>query len=310
MILAADFVKQLHLTVLSPSTKEGWELPGAETNRPGMQFCGYYTYFASERPQVIGKVEMTYLNSLSPESRAAMLKTYFAYDLPCVICCRGLRPPDELIEAAAARDIPVYLSEEPTTRFTYAAINYLSQALAPRTVLHGVLMDVYGVGVLITGESGVGKSETALELIKRGHALVADDVVEVRRVSETRLVGECPEMVRHLMEIRGVGIIDIRAMFGVGAVESSKSIDLIIHLEPWEKDKDYDRIGLEEHCTELLGVRVVEELTPVKPGRNLAIIVEVAARNLSLKRMGLNAAEELERRYLAAMSRGFPEDAP
>ena len=296
MIQAADFAQGLHLTELSPSTKKDWDIRSADLNRPGMQFCGFYEYFAYERPQVIGKVEMTYLEELSSQARRTMLRKYFSYDIPCVICCRSMRPPKELLEEAQARDIPVYLSNLLTTKFTFQAINFLNRRLAPRVTRHGVLVDVYGMGVLITGESGVGKSEAALELVKRGHQLVADDVVDICRISDDRLIGECPEMVRHFMEIRGIGIIDIKAMYGVGAVSMSKSIDLVMHLEKWVEGKEYDRLGLTDEFITILGVKVPHQLTPVRPGRNLAIIIEVAARDLSLKRMGYSAAHELDRR--------------
>ena len=296
MIQAADFAKVLNLTLLSTSTKTEWDIKTADLNRPGIQFCGFYEYFAYERPQVLGKVEMTYLDSLDPEARRAMLKTYFSYNLPCVIVCRGMNPPKDLLEEAAARDIAVYQSQMVTTRFTFSAINYLSRCLAPRVTRHGVLVDVYGVGVLITGESGVGKSEAALELVKRGHVLVADDVVDICRVSDNRLVGEAPEMVRHFMEIRGIGIIDIRAMFGVGSVMLTKSIDLVMHMEKWVEGKEYDRLGLQDEYITILGVKVPHQIMPVRPGRNMAIIIEVAARNLSLKRLGYSAAHELDRR--------------
>ncbi|MBR4082183.1 MAG: HPr kinase/phosphorylase [Clostridia bacterium] len=296
MIQAVDFAKALNLTVLSPSTKTEWDIRSTDLNRPGMQFCGFYEYFAFERPQVIGKVEMTYLENLEPDVRRARLQKYFSYDLPCVIICRGMKAPQELLEEAAARDVAVYQTEMVTTRFTFTAINYLNRSLAPRVTRHGVLVDVYGIGVLITGESGVGKSEAALELVKRGHQLVADDVVDICRVSDTRLIGECPEMVRHFMEIRGIGIIDIRAMYGIGAVLSNKSIDLVMHMEKWVEGKEYDRLGLSEEYTTILGVKVPHQIMPVRPGRNLAIIIEVAARNLSLKRTGYSAAHELDRR--------------
>lgn len=296
MIQAADFAKKLQLMELSPSTKTEWDIRTADLNRPGMQFCGFYEYFAFERPQVIGKVEMTYLESLEPEARRQMLKKYFSYDLPCVIICRGMTPPDDLLQAAAARDIAVYQTNMVTTKFTFTAINYLNRCLAPRVTRHGVLVDVYGVGVLLTGESGVGKSEAALELVKRGHQLAADDVVDICRVADDRLIGESPEMVRHFMEIRGIGIIDIRAMYGVGSVIVSKSIDMVIHMEKWDSAKEYDRLGLTEETVTILGVKVPYQTMPVRPGRNLAIIIEVAARNLSLKRMGYSAAHELDRR--------------
>ena len=296
MIQAVDFEKELQLTVLSPSTKTEWDIRTTDLNRPGMQFCGFYEYFAFERPQVIGKVEMTYLENMDPPARRMMLKKYFSYDMPCVIICRGMTPPDDLLDAARARNIAVYQSSMVTTKFTFTAINYLNRCLAPRVTRHGVLVDVYGVGVLITGESGVGKSEAALELVKRGHQLVADDVVDICRVSDNRLVGECPEMVRHFMEIRGIGIIDIRTMYGVGAVAVSKSIDLVMHMEKWQADKEYDRLGLSDEYITILGVKVPSQTLPVRPGRNIAIIIEVAARNLSLRRMGYSAAKELDRR--------------
>lgn len=296
MIQAAGFAKALQLTELSPSTKVEWDIRSADLNRPGMQFCDFYEYFAFERPQVIGKVEMTYLESLPPEVRKERLQKYFSYDLPCVIICRGMNAPQELLDAARARDIAVYQTSMLTTKFTFSAINYMNRCLAPRATRHGVLVDVYGVGILLTGESGVGKSEAALELVKRGHQLVADDVVDICRVSDNRLTGECPEMVRHFMEIRGIGIIDIKAMFGVGAVAMSKSIDMVIHMEHWVQGKEYDRLGLDEETITILGVKVPHQIMPVRPGRNLAIIIEVAARNLSLKRMGYSAAHELDRR--------------
>ena len=296
MIQAAGFAKALQLTELSPSTKVEWDIRSADLNRPGVQFCGFYEYFAFERPQVIGKVEMTYLESLEPDVRRERLKTYFSYDLPCVVICRGMTAPPELLEAARNRDIAVYQTSMLTTKFTFNAINYLNRCLAPRVTRHGVLVDVYGVGVLLTGESGVGKSEAALELVKRGHQLVADDVVDICRVSDNRLTGECPEMVRHFMEIRGIGIIDIKAMYGVSAVAMSKSIDMVMHMEHWVQGKEYDRLGLDEDTITILGVKVPYQILPVRPGRNLAIIIEVAARNLSLKRMGYSAAHELDRR--------------
>ncbi|MBP3453415.1 MAG: HPr kinase/phosphorylase [Clostridia bacterium] len=296
MIQASGFAKALQLTELSPSTKTEWDIRSADLNRPGVQFCGFYEYFAFERPQVIGKVEMTYLESLEPAVRRERLEKYFSYDLPCVVICRGMTAPPELLEAAQARDIAVYQTSMLTTKFTFNAINYLNRCLAPRVTRHGVLVDVYGVGVLLTGESGVGKSEAALELVKRGHQLVADDVVDICRVSDNRLTGECPEMVRHFMEIRGIGIIDIKAMYGIGAVATSKTIDLVMHMEHWVQGKEYDRLGLSEDTITILGVKVPHQIMPVRPGRNLAIIIEVAARNLSLKRMGYSAAHELDRR--------------
>ena len=308
MIQAASFARHLQLTELSPSSKKEWDIRTADLNRPGMQFCGFYEYFAYERPQVIGKVEMTYLDAMDPQTRRHMLETYFSYDIPCVICCRGLNPPQDLLDIARQHDVPVYQTSAVTTRFSFNAINYLNRCLAPRIRRHGVLVDVYGMGVLLTGESGVGKSEAALELIKRGHQLVADDVVDICRVSDTELIGECPEMVRHFMEIRGIGIIDIRAMYGIGAVSVSKSIDLVMQMEKWVEGKSYDRLGLNEDYTDILGVKVPCQLMPVRPGRNVAIIIEVAARNHSLKRMGYSAPHELDRRMNEMVHRKSQEE--
>ena len=258
-----------------------------------MQFCGFYEYFAFERPQLIGKVEMAYIEQQPADTRIQILNQYFSYPIPCVIVCRDLVPPPEMLKIAEEHDVPVYSSSMVTSKFTALAINYLNRCLAPHVTRHGVLVDVYGVGVLLSGKSGVGKSEAALELIKRGHQLVADDVVDICRISDSRLIGTCPEKVRHLMEIRGIGVIDVKAMYGIGAVAISKTIDLIIELETWDENKPYDRIGLQDKEIEIMGVPVPHQTMPIKPGRNLAIIVEVAARNLSLKRSGYNAAREL-----------------
>ena len=227
--------------------------------------------------------------------------------MPCVIICRDLGCPGDISALAAAHNVPVYGSKQRTTRFQADAMQYLSNVMAPRQTIHGVLVDVHGVGVLITGESGVGKSEAALELVKRGHQLVADDVVDVKRVSETRLIGEAPEMIRYFMEIRGIGIIDIRAMYGIGAVIPSKSIDLVIHLEHWVRERNYDRLGLVEESTEILEVNIPRIVLPVRPGRNLAIVIEVAARNLRLRKQGYNAAKTLDERLVEMAGKGDAE---
>lgn len=299
MIPAEKFQQDLGLTCLVPAS--GTELPiqSPDLNRPGMQFCGFYEHFAWERPQIIGIVEMAYLEQKDPQDRTAVLEKYFAYKLPCVIICRNLTPPPELLSLAGAADIPVYQTDMETSRFTALAIHYLSRELAPHELRHGVLLDVYGIGVLLSGKSGVGKSEAALELIKRGHMLVADDLVDICKVSDNRLIGTCPESIRHLMEIRGIGLIDVQAMFGVSAVTRSKSIDLVMELQVWDEGRFYDRLGLQEEKIEILGVPITYVLMPVRPGRNLAIIIEAAARNLSLKRMGYHAAKDLTRRVFS-----------
>ena len=296
MIAVEDFVSSLSLKVLLPSGEKEINIKSAELNRPGIQFTGYYEYFAYERPQVIGKVEMAYLDSLEDSVRYARLKQFFSYPIPCVIICRGMQPNPEMTQLAREHHVPIFGTDWVTTRFFVIAITYLSNALAPRSTMHGVLLDVYGIGVLLTGESGVGKSEAALELVKRGHQLVADDVVDIKKVNENRLIGESPEAIRHFMEIRGIGIIDIRRMYGISAVLMNKSIDMVIHLELWQESKAYDRLGLNDSFATIMGVKIPQIILPVRPGRNLAVVIEVAARNLSLKRLGYSAAGELDRR--------------
>ena len=296
MINAKQFITSLSLKVLSPSSQTEWDVHSAELNRPGLQFVGFYEHFPHDWPQVVGLTEMSYLESLPDELRKERLEAFFSYKMPCVIICRGMIPSDDMLQLAAAHDVALLGTDSVTTRFVAAAMNYLNQCLAPRATLHGVLVDVYGMGVLITGESGVGKSEAALELVRRGHQLVADDVVDVCRITETRLIGESPETVRHFMEIRGIGIIDIKAMYGISAVLSSKTIDMVIHLEAWKEKKAYDRLGLAEDFTTIMDVRVPQVVLPVRPGRNVAVVIEVAARNYSLKQMGYSAAQELDRR--------------
>ena len=308
MINAQDFISSLSLQVISPSTVKEWEVNTADINRPGLKFVGFYEYFAYERPQVVGKVEMTYLESLPEDVLEERLERFFSFPIPCLIICRGMTPPDILLEQARKHNVAVYGTDMITTRFSVNAITYLGQCLAPRSTLHGVLLDVYGVGVLITGESGVGKSETALELVKRGHQLVADDVVDVCKVTDNRLVGESPATIRHFMEIRGIGIIDIKAMYGIGSVMMNKSVDLVIHLEHWKEKKAYDRLGLSDDFTTIMDVRVPQIVLPVRPGRNLAIVIEVAARNFTLKRTGYSAAKELDRRLNEMMTKGRIDD--
>ena len=305
MVREADFVKALQLErVIAP---EGKTLPieVANVNRPGLQLAGYWDFFGYERPQLLGKVEMSYLSMLDDATRRERLAKFFSYDLPCIIICRGLPCFDEMLVLAAARKIPIYRSLKETTRCEMEVITFLSDALAPRETRHGVLVDVYGSGLFITGNSGVGKSEAALELVKRGHRLVADDVVEIRRVSDVRLVGQAPELVRHFMEIRGVGIIDVATMYGVGAIIRSKSIDFEVHLELWKEGQEYDRLGLTDQYTQIMGVNIPRLLLPIHPGRNIAAVLEVAASNFRLKQMGYNAAEVLTQRH---MQRAMRED--
>ena len=307
MVNANAMAKALHLTELVPPPAPELNIETSDINRPGLPLAGYWEHFAHERPQLLGLVETSFLNSLAPDVRREHLEKFVSYDLPCIIICRRLEGMEDLIAMATERRIPVYRSDVDTTKLVVSMIYFLNNHLAPRATQHGVLVDVYGVGILITGESGVGKSESALELLKRGHRLVADDVVDIRRVSENRLVGEAPEILRHLMEIRGVGIIDISTMFGIGAVASSKSIDMVVHLETWQPGKEYDRLGLDDEYTEILDVKVPWLLLPIRPGRNLAIVLEVAARNLRLKQQGHNAARELDRRMSERLKKSASE---
>ena len=295
MLSQHNFVKALDLEVLNPSTERSLQISVADVCRPGIQFAGYFEVFANARPQVIGKTEMAYLMSLPEDVRRERLERYFSYEIPCIIIARGMDCPEELLAQAKAHEVPLYRTKAETSAFTSKAITYLAEVLAPRVTQHGVLVDVFGVGVLITGESGVGKSECALELIKRGHLLVADDVVDIARVGR-KLRGESPEVVRDLMELRGIGIVDIKSIFGIGATMRRKSIDIIIHLEAWSPEKDYDRLGTHDRQMDILGISVPLIEIPVRPGRNLAIIVEIAARNWRLRSEGYDAVNELDRR--------------
>ena len=280
----------------------------SNSNRPGLQLADYWDFFAYERPQLLGLVEMTYLSSLDEGTRRARLTKLFNYKLPCIVICRGIPCFDEMLILAAAHKIPIYSTPKETTKFELEMIRYLNNVLAPHETRHGVLVNVFGTGMLITGNSGVGKSEAALELVKRGHQLVADDVVKIRRINDNRLEGESPERVRHFMEIRGVGIINVANIYGAGAVQRKKAIDMQVHLEMWQDGKEYDRLGLTENYTEILGVKIPSLLLPIHPGRNLAVVLEVAARNLRQKQMGYNAAIELARRSAEIAQRDMAED--
>ena len=292
MIDTGDFLQNLDLEVLYSASSRNLNIQTPEIIRPGLPLTGFYEYFTPGRIQVFGNTEMTFLAQMTPERRKESLDTFFSYPISCVIICRGLNPFPEMQEAAIRSDVPLFRTQQATTRFCSRAANYLNQCLAPHENRHGVLMDVYGIGVLLIGKSGIGKSEAALELVKRGHQLVADDVVDICRITERRLIGSSPKKLRHFMEVRGIGLIDVRAVFGVGAVCSQRTIDLVIELKAWDEAQDYDRLGLIEKKLDILGVAVPWQIVPVAPGRNLAIVVEVSARNLSLKRMGYNSAKE------------------
>lgn len=267
-----------------------------DINRPALQLTGYFDHFDSERVQIIGYVEYTYLQTLAEEKKKKIYEQLLSYGIPCLIFTTEIAPDEELLRQANATDTPIFITEKKTSQFQAQLIRWLNTELAPCISIHGVLVDVYGVGVLIMGESGIGKSEAALELIKRGHRLVADDVVEIRKVSDDTLIGTAPEITKYLIELRGIGIIDVKTLFGVQSIRETQSIDLVITLEDWDKNKEYDRLGLEEEYTEFLGNKVVCHSIPIRPGRNLAVIVESTAINHRQKQMGYNAAQELYRR--------------
>lgn len=275
----------------------------SDINRPGLQLTGYMENFGNDRIQIVGMVETSYLEVMSPEERHKRLEAYFKLGFPCVVITRGLDVFDEMLQVSAECQIPILRTKDITSNFVSGLIKYLNVQLAPRITRHGVMVEVYGEGILILGESGVGKSETAMELVKRGHRLIADDVVEIRKVSDTTLLGTAPDIIRHFVEIRGIGILDVKNLYGMGAVKVQETVNLIIHMELWDKNKSYDRLGLDEEYTDILGIRVSSLTIPVRPGRNLAIIVELAAMNNRQKSMGYNAAKVLNERINARMMR-------
>ncbi|MBM6976798.1 HPr(Ser) kinase/phosphatase [Intestinimonas butyriciproducens] len=262
-----------------------------DVNRPGLQLVGFFDYFDAKRMQLLGRVESTYLEQISSEERRARFDAFLAHEIPALVITRGMEPFLELMEMAEKYDRTILRTQETTTAFMGALILALRNYLAPRITRHGVLVEVYGEGVLLLGESGVGKSETAIELVKRGHRLVADDAVEIKRVGVKRLVGSAPELIRHYIELRGIGVVDVQQLFGMSAVREDQDIDLVVNLEQWNDETMYDRLGLEQLYTVILDVKVPALTVPVKPGRNLAIIVEVAAMNNRHKKMGYNAAQ-------------------
>ncbi|MDD5936737.1 MAG: HPr(Ser) kinase/phosphatase [Clostridiales bacterium] len=267
-----------------------------DVNRPALQLTGFFDYFDSDRVQVIGNVEHAFLQKMEKDHGCGIMKKLMCFKMPCIVFCRGIEVPPEFIKIANEAGVPLLRTTKSTSSFMAEVIRWLKVELAPRISIHGVLVDVYGEGILIMGESGIGKSEAALELIKRGHRLVADDLVEIKKVSDDTLIGTASDITRHFIELRGIGIIDVKTLFGVESVKNTQSIDLVIKLEEWVKDKEYDRLGLEEQYTEFLGNRVVCHNIPIRPGRNLAVICESAAVNYRQKKMGYNAAQELYNR--------------
>ena len=303
-VTLTEMVQKMNLKNLTPNVElVGKEVNIPDVNRPALQLAGFFEHFDSDRVQIIGYVEYTYLQTLTEERKTEIYEKMLKRKVPCVVFSRSLPPEESFLRIAQERDVPVFSTEKKTSSFMSELIRWLNVKLAPCISIHGVLVDVYGVGVLIMGESGIGKSEAALELIKRGHRLVTDDVVEIRKVSDETLVGSAPDITKHFIELRGIGIVDVKSMFGVQSVRETQNIDLVITLEDWSRDKEYDRLGLEEEYTEFLGNKVVCHSIPIRPGRNLAIIVESAAVNHRQKQMGYNAAEELYRRVQESLAK-------
>ncbi|MDE6918271.1 MAG: HPr(Ser) kinase/phosphatase [Lachnospiraceae bacterium] len=302
-------IEKLELQNLTPQIDvESVKIHQPDINRPALQLAGYFEHFEETRLQIIGFVEYSYMEQLPIETKQEVYPKLISEKTPCIIFCRGLHPDELFTETALKNNVPILMTNKPTSAFMAEIIKWLNVRLAPCISVHGVLVDVYGEGVLITGESGIGKSEAALELIKRGHRLVSDDVVEIRKVSDDTLIGSAPDITRHFIELRGIGIIDVKTLYGVQSVMDTANINLVIRLEDWDKEKKYDRLGLEENYTEYLGNKVVCHNIPIRPGRNLAIICESAAVNYRQKKMGYNAAQELYQRVQNSISKPRDDD--
>ena len=302
-------IEKMKLDNLTPEIDiKGIRITQPDINRPALQIAGYFEHFDATRLQIVGFVEYTYMESMSDERKRETYDELLRGDVPAIVFCREMMPDPIFMQAALTHKVPVLSTKKTTSSFMAEVIRWLNVKLAPCISVHGVLVDVYGEGVLITGESGIGKSEAALELIKRGHRLVTDDVVELRKVSDDTLIGSAPDVTKHLIELRGIGIVDVKALFGVSAVKDTQGIDMVIRLEEWDKEKEYDRLGLEENYTEYLGNKIVCHNIPIRPGRNLAVICESAAINHRQKKMGYNAAQELYTRVQNSLARKREED--
>lgn len=292
-------------TIYLPDLPENMLITCKRVNRPGLQITGFYDYYEPARLQIIGKAEHKYLDTLSDEGRDESLEKFFGSKPVGVIYTAGLSVHDKSLECAEKYGVPLLRTTKSTSDFLAAILAFLNLELGQRITRHGVLVEVYGEGILLLGDSGIGKSETAIELIKRGHRLIADDAVEIKRVSDKTLVGRAPDIIRHYVELRGIGIVDVRRLFGMGSVKDTEKIDMIINLEPWQEGKMYDRLGLDEENTEILGISVPSITIPVCPGRNLSVVIEVAAMNNRQKRMGYNTAAEFNKRLMESMGGGF-----
>lgn len=305
-VTITELIKKMNLKTIIPEIDtDKIVLSHPDVNRPALQLTGFFDHFDRERVQIIGYVEQAYISTLTREQRVAVYEKLLSCEIPCLVYSRGQMPDEDMQDLCRHYQVPCLVSEQSTSDFMGETIRWLKVKLAPCISIHGVLVDVFGEGVLIMGESGIGKSEAALELIKRGHRLVTDDVVEIRKVSDETLIGSAPDITKHFIELRGIGIIDVKALFGVESVKDTQAIDMVIKLEDWNRDKEYDRLGLEDQFTEFLGNRVVCHNIPIRPGRNLAIIVESAAVNYRQKKMGYNAAQELYNRVQANLGKNL-----
>ncbi len=310
-VALTKLIEKMKLENLTPDIDiSSIKITQPDINRPALQLTGFFEHFERSRVQIIGFVEYTYMEGMDSDRKLEIFTKMMDNEvaIPCFVFCRDLAPDPLFIDVAVKHNVPVLSTSKSTSSFMSEIIRWLNVKLAPCISVHGVLVDVYGEGVLITGESGIGKSEAALELIKRGHRLVTDDVVEIRKVSDDTLIGSAPDITRYLIELRGIGIVDVKTLFGVSSVKDTQSIDLVIKLEEWNKDKEYDRIGLEEEYTEYLGNKIVCHSIPIRPGRNLAIICESAAVNYRQKKMGYNAAKELYSRVQNSLNKRNEED--
>lgn len=300
------FVDHLGLKVITCKDKlDEISITQSDINRPALQLAGFFDYFDHHRVQIIGQVEYTFMEKQGVEKSAQMMEQIMSYKVPCIVFCREIPVEEKFIELSEKSGVPILSTKANTTSFLAEVTRWLRVQLAPMISIHGVLVDIFGEGILLMGESGIGKSEVALELIHRGHRLVSDDVVEIRKVSDETLIGQAPDITRHFIELRGIGIIDAKTLFGVESVKDTMPIDLVLQLEEWKREKDYDRMGLEDNYIEYLGNKVPTHNIPIRPGRNVAIICESAAVNFRQKKMGYNAAAELYRRLTNNMSGGF-----
>ncbi|KZE64352.1 serine kinase [Fictibacillus phosphorivorans] len=303
-----ELIKKFQLELVSGEEGIHRTIRTSDISRPGLEMAGYFTFYPGERLQLLGKTELSFISELDPETRMERLTALCTDETPGIIVSRDIEVPKELLKASHKSGVPIMRSPVTTTRLSSRITNYLESRLAPTTAKHGVLVDIYGIGVLITGNSGVGKSETALELVKRGHRLVADDSVEIRQEDEDTLIGSAPELIQHLLEIRGLGIINVMTLFGAGAIRNYKKIAIVMNLEAWDSKKVYDRLGLEEETTKIIDTEIPILTIPVRPGRNLAVIIEVAAMNFRLKRMGMNAAQQFSDRLTDVIEAGDDDD--